>query len=101
MKITVFRKMRKTMEGRTFASYLTRLPKKDGSSLTVSVRFKNDSVPDDFPAVLEVSKKDANLSERVYTTSSGEDRVGYTLWVNAWALSGEEWIDHSLDDFED
>lgn len=101
MKITVYAKKRKTGDGRSFVSYLSKLRKKDGEELTVSVKFKEGEVPGAFPVNLEVPKEGANLAHRKYQNKKGEDAISYTLWVNTWEPSPDVWRDDSLDDFED
>lgn len=104
MNITVFAKKRTSEEGRKFLSYFGRLKKKDGSDLSVGIRFR-DTCPgpkqEDCPMNVIVEKSDANLSERHYEDEdSGEIRTAYTLWVAQWVPDPNEFEDHSLDDFD-
>lgn len=102
MKLTVFSKTMKSKEDRKFKVYLTRLRKKDGEEVPVRVSWAEGVViPATFPCVILVDKKDANLSTKSYKDSEGNQGVSYTLWVNDYKPSGEEYVDHSLDDFED
>lgn len=102
MEITVFAKKRKTEDGRQFYSYLAKLLKKDGSALTVSVKFRDETgnpKPEKCPMNILVSKGDMNLSEQRYEREdTGESAISYTLWVSKWT-QGAEYVDHSLDDF--
>ena len=102
MEITVFAKTRKTPENRTFRTYLTRLHKKDtGEEVTVGVRFAEGiPLPSIFPCNLILDKKNANLSQRRYTTEDGEVRFSQTLWIKEYQLSDVPFVDHSLDDYE-
>lgn len=103
MKITVFKKVRSSKDGRKFDSYITRLSKKDGSDVSMSVKFSESCKPPvDFPIILEVEKKDANLSKRRYTDmSTGDVKEGLTLWLKKYNVSRETYVDHSLDEYED
>lgn len=109
MKVLVFAKKRQTKDGKAFTAYVTKMTKKDGSDLTAGVKFREECgspKADECPCYLLIDKLDANLSKRVreeVDAESGEirDRVSYTLWVSDWKKSDEEYVDHSLDDFED
>ena len=102
MKIDVFAKNRQTFEGKKFTSYLSRLTKKNGDTIPVQVKFKEDvfscDIPDVFPATVSFEKKDANLQTYEYPSDDGEIKVGYTLWLNRW--ENMEYEDNSLDEFE-
>lgn len=101
MRITVFEKTAKAKNGSTFKVYVSKLVKKDGSELYVSVRFHNDlRKPSEFPAIIEVPKEKANLQHKEYTRSDGGIGDRYTLWLNGYQETGEKYVDHSLDDFE-
>lgn len=103
MEITIFAKKRKTQDGRSFYSYITTLPKKDGTTMTCTVKFRDDAgepKPENCPMNIEVEKKSCNLSGRSYTREdTGEVGMSFTLWVNKWK-PGSEYVDHSLDDFD-
>lgn len=103
MEITVFAKKRKTSDGKSFFGYISTLTRKDGESITVSVKFRDDCgapKPEKCPVNIEFDKKHANLSSREYIREdSGEIATSYTLWVNEWK-QGAEYVDKSLDDFE-
>lgn len=102
MEITVFAKKRAGKDGKNFYSYLAKLLKKDGSALTVSVKFRDETgkpKPENCPMNIVVNKGDMNLSEKLYEhEDTGESAVSYTLWVSKWT-EGAEYVDHSLDDF--
>lgn len=102
MKLTIFSKSMKSKEDRKFKVYLTRLKRKDGEEVPVRVSWAESVViPSSFPCIIEVEKKNANLSQKKYKDLEGNEGVSYTLWVNEYTLSKEEYVDHSLDDFED
>ena len=101
-EITIFCKKRQSKDGKkTFNSYLTTLTKKDGTTQTVSVKFREEAgEPKEFPCNILVEKKNVNLHERKYRREdTGEEAIGHTLWVTEWK-KGSEYIDHSLDDFD-
>lgn len=103
MKITVYAKNHKTHDGRSFATYVTRLVKKDGSEVSTALKFNNGTpIPGTFPCNLIIEKDDANYTERVKTYEKDGETKEYTertLWVKKWEM-GEPFEDHSLDDFE-
>jgi len=103
MEIAIFAKNRTTKEGKKFISYLSRLTKKDGSEIPVTVKFRDDSCrpvpPEDCPCMIVVEKDKASLSSKKFESEDGQTGIGYTLWVGAWGYGGE-FVDHSLDDFE-
>lgn len=112
MKITIYAKKRTTSEGKTFYNYLSKLTKKNGEELPITVHFKMSAGmpdPNACPCVIEFSKKDANLSkkERAYAKTdvvTGEVTEGIhidnQLWLSNWNMIGEA-EDHSLDEFDD
>lgn len=103
MEITIFAKKRKTQDGRIFYSFISTLPRKDGSTTTVSVKFRDDAGsprPEDCPMNIVVEKEHANLLQRTYTREdTGEELISYTLWINKWVV-GSAYVDHSLDEFD-
>ena len=102
MKITVFSKSMKTKEGKSFKIYLSRLTKKTGEEVPVRVQFSEGLViPASCPIIIEVPKESAQLSPRKYLDKDGNQAESYTLWVRDYAATGEQYVDHSLDDFED
>lgn len=106
MEITIYAKKKQTTEGKTFTAFLAKLNKKDGSTVTASVKFREDCGQpklEECPMniIIEDKKRDANMSTRTYTREdTGEDATSYTLWINAWKRSANVYEDHSLDDFE-
>lgn len=102
MEISVFAKKRTTSEGKSFYSYLSRITKKDGTELPVTVKFREDSCkpvpPADCPCNIIINKDVSSLSSKKFETEDGQTGIGYTLWVGEWELGGE-YVDHSLDDF--
>lgn len=102
MEITIYAKKRTTAEGKSFWSYLSRLTRKDGAELTVSVRFRESAgnpKPEECPMNIVIEPGYANLSTRKYTREdTGELAESYTLWVTDWE-PGIPFVDHSLDDF--
>ena len=110
MQLTVFAKTKHTKEGKPFNTYFSKLKKKDGSEITAELKFREDcGVPKDFPVNIIVDKSNANFSEKDVTVVSKdeagneEERVvtQRRIWINEWNYSEEEYVDHSMDDFED
>ena len=108
MKILIFSKKRQTKDGRNFTAYVTKMAKKDGSELTAGVKFREECgapTADECPCYIEVAKENANLATKnmEVTSEDGEirDVVQHTLWISKWEKSNEEYIDHSLDEFDD
>lgn len=103
MELSVFAKKRNTQEGKIFYSYLTTMTKKDGTELTVSLKFRDECgspKPDNCPLNIIVEKSDANLVSKDFTREeTGETGKLYTLWISKW-VEGAPYVDHSLDDFE-
>lgn len=106
MTITVFRKKVTPKNGnKPFNKYVTTLTKKDGTSVYADVMFEESvTVPTVFPTVLDVDKKNANLSTKrgSYTdekTAEVKEIERHTLWIKA-INKVSEYIDKSLDDFE-
>lgn len=104
MKITVYGKKKTASDGKSFAAFIARLTRKDGSTLSASVKFRDECGQpklDECPINIEFDKKDANLSDRIYIREdTGEEATSYTLWISAWQRSKDIFVDHSLDDFE-
>ena len=103
MEITIYAKKRTTSEGKTFFSYLSTLTRKDGTTQTVSVKFRDERgnpKPEKCPMNIKFEKSAANLTTREFTREdTGETCISYTLWVSRWE-QGAPFVDHSLDDFE-
>ena len=104
MKYTVFAKRRQTPET-TFFNFLTTLTRKDGTEVTAQVKFRDECgkpKPEKCPLILESPKEALNMTKRRYVNSStGEERTAFTMWVSEWKDTGEQYVDHSMDDFED
>lgn len=104
MEISIFAKKRRTKDGREFFSYLSTLRKKDGDTIPVSVKFNKEiqpPKPEKCPCNIIVDKDNCNLSSKKYfREETGEVLETHTLWVSQYA-AGSEFIDHSMDDFED
>ena len=104
MEISIFAKRKQTKEGRVFHTYLSTLTKKDGSAIPCVVRFQKgaEPKPELCPVNILVDKKDCNLSAKKYfREETGEFFDAYTLWVNAYKISENPYVDHSMDDIED
>lgn len=104
MEISIFAKERRSREGRAFHTFFATLTKKDGTEVPVSVKFRKECGEPDAakcPQNIIVDKEHCNLSrKRFLNESTGELVETNTLWVSQWA-GGSEYVDHSMDDFED
>lgn len=111
MNLTIFGKS-VTYEGRTFASYFTKLTnKKTGEQKTFNVKFRQScDQPDlfDCPCIIEVPREKMNQQEKAIidketgfplVDENGEVKISRTIWVTEWSMVGP-FIDHSLDDYE-
>lgn len=109
MKVTIFAQKKETKEGKKFTTYLGKINKKDGSTDTIEVKFREEcGAPDakKCPMIIEVDKNSgSNVSEKKvkYTDEVGEEKEATrrSLWVAAWSESDEKYVDHSLDEYED
>ena len=101
MEITIFAKKRTTKEGKSFYNYLSTLEKKDGTTITVGVKFDEEHrpAPAECPMNIIVEKTNCNLSTKHGVTSDGKEWVNNTLWVKDWTKSDNAWVDTSMDDF--
>lgn len=105
MKVTIFSKKVKTNDGRSFNVFVSSLPKKDGTSQYVTVKYSGQDKNKEFdsnkcPFIIEVDKSDAHMSSKSFTDkTTGEIRKNYTLWIKDYKESDEVYVDHSLDDF--
>lgn len=101
MEITVYAKTKKTVEGRTFRIYLSRITRKStGEQIPVRVNFKEGvPLPTVFPVNLVIQKENANLTEKHYYDDEGVKRTSHNLWIEKYEM-GEPFVDHSLDDYE-
>lgn len=107
MKATIFAQKKTTKEGKKFFTYLATLVNKEGKEVKVTAKFKEECgqpKPEQCPCIIEFEKKDANIKEQEvkYTDEVGEEQTAIrkTLWIANWTLSDEEFVDHSMDDFE-
>lgn len=103
MLITIFAKKRTSREGKPFTAYLTRLTKKDGTTITTGVRFREDcGAPkaEICPCNIEVDKTACNFnSKEIGVNEDGVIVYSNTLWVSAWKKSATEYRDSSMDEF--
>lgn len=103
MEIAIYAKKRTTKDGKLFYSYLSNLTRKDGTTQTVAVKFRDECgspKPEECPMNIEVEKEHMNLATSVFTREdTGEPATSYKLWVSAWK-PGSPWVDTSLDDFD-
>ena len=99
MSITLFAKTRKAASGKTFQTFLTTLHRADGTEQKVDVKFREEcGEPKSFPCNVIVDKSKANIVGRSFTRADGTVDKAFTLWVANWR-PGEEYVDHSLDEF--
>lgn len=101
MRLEVFGKQRTNKDGKPFITYLSRITNmKTGEVISVQIKFRTGvEVPKELPIVANIEKKNANLVKENWENEDGETGVKNVLWVSA-VSSYEEYIDHSLDDFE-
>ena len=101
MEITIFAKRRTTKDGKTFFQYLTTLEKRDGTTETMRVCFRDVDAPkpESCPRNIVTTREFSNVATRHFTdASTGEMKVSRTLWLSRWD-AGSEYVDHSLDDY--
>lgn len=104
MKLVVFAKRRTNKDGKTFFNYLSTLTRKSsGETVTIRVKFREECGSpkgDECPMNIIIPDGGCNMNERVIIREdTGEPLKVYTLWVSEWT-KGEEYEDHSMDDFE-
>lgn len=101
MRLEVFGKQRTNKDGKPFTTYLSRITNmKTGEIYPVQIKFRTGvEVPKELPIVANIDKKNANLVKEEWENEKGETGVKNILWVSA-VKSYEDYIDHSLDDFE-
>lgn len=105
MEISLFAKKRTTKEGKVFYQFLTTLTKKDGTTETVRVAFRDIDgnvmpKPESCPRNIQFAKEHANLATTRYTDNeTGEIKERKTLWVTSWT-DGTPYVDTSLDDYD-
>lgn len=104
MEISLFAKKRTTKEGKNFYQFLTTLEKKDGTTETVRVAFRNvdgNDIPkaETCPRNIQFDKSAANMATTKYTDEkTGEIKERKTLWITAWK-PGSPYVDTSLDEY--
>lgn len=102
MEITIFAKKRNSTDGRVFYTYLSTLTKKDGSSITAQVKFRESAgnpKPEECPMNIKFDKVDANFTSKdLVDEDTGEVITSRTLWVTKWS-KGQPYVDTSMDDF--
>lgn len=105
MEITIFAKRRTTKEGKPFFQYLSTLTRKDGTTNTVRVAFRDADGenkpprPDSCPRNIIIDKEHSNMATTRYTDEkTGEIKERQTLWLTKWE-QGSEYVDHSMDDY--
>ena len=103
MKNDVFGKKHTTEDGKKFYTYLSKMKKKDGTEVTVNVKFREEcGKPYQLPCTIEFDKKDANYNEieDSYVSEAGEEVpiLRRILWVSKYTES--EYVNTSMDDFE-
>lgn len=103
-QIAIFAKKRNTKEGKVFYQFLTTMEKKDGTTETMRVSFRDidgNTVPrpESCPRNICFEREWGNISRTKYTDNeTGEIKERATLWLTKW-VEGEPYVDHSLDDF--
>lgn len=101
MQITIFAKKRTTKEGKPFFVYISTLTKKDGTTQTVTVKFRDECgapKPEKCPMNIKFPREAANISSEEYTQEDGTLSTSYKLWISEWEV-GEAYVDHSLDEY--
>ena len=105
MEATIFAKKMTSRDGRSYNRYLTKLTKKDGSEVTMNVKFREEcGEPKECPCNIVFDKSDANYVEKLekYTdkeTGEEKETTSKTLWIGKWDF-GTPYVDTSLDEFE-
>lgn len=101
MRLEVFGKQRTNSDGKPFTIYLSRITNmKTGEIIPVQIKFRiGVELPKELPIVANIDKKNANLIEEDWENENGEKGVKNIIWVSE-VKSYEEYIDHTLDDFE-
>ena len=101
MRLEVFGKQRTNKDGKPFTTYLSRITNmKTGEIIPVQIKFRMDvQPPKELPIVMNVDKKNANLVKENWENEEGETGVKHVIWISV-VSSYEDYIDHTLDDFE-
>ena len=106
MLLNVFAKKRTGRDGKVFYNFLSTLTKKDGEQESVQLKFREDAgLPNasKCPMTIEVDKSKANLTKKMVTVEkNGEEQEieQRILWISEYVYKGD-YVDHSLDDYED
>lgn len=103
MEITIYAKKRQTADGKSFYSFLSRLTKKDGEVITVTVKFREScGIPDgkSCPMNIRFDRKDANYTVKAVELADGSPAESRILWISDWE-EGSPYVDNSMDEFED
>lgn len=104
MQATIFAKKMQSKDGRNFNRYLTKLTKKDGTEITVNVKFREEcGEPKNCPCNIKFDKSDANYNEKIQKYADAEtgeckETVSKTLWISSWEY-GDAYVDTSMDEF--
>ena len=105
MEITIFAKKKKSLEGKEFKVYSTKLVNKaTGEETFFNVKFREScGTPKNCPCTIEAAKEDCNISEdryEVINDETGETMVNTTkvLWVTNWS-NEQKYVDHSTDEY--
>ena len=104
MEISIFAKKRTTKDGKSFYQYLTTLTKKDGTTETMRVAFRNVDgnmipKPESCPRNIVFEREEANVAVTKFTdNNTGEIKERKTLWLSGWQ-DGSPYVDHSMDDY--
>lgn len=101
MRLEVFGKQRINKDGKPFTTYLSRITNmKTGEIVPVQIKFRTEvEVPKELPFIANIDRKNANLVKEDWENEKGETGVKNVIWVSE-VKSYEEYIDHTLDDFE-
>lgn len=101
MRLKVFGRQRTNKDGKPFTIYLSRITNmKTGEIIPVQVKFRMGvELPKESPIICNIEKKNANLVKEEWENEKGETGIKYILWVSG-VKSYEEYVDHTLDDFE-
>lgn len=103
MEIAIFAKRMTRKDGTPFFKYLSTLHRKDGTTQTVGVRFRDDCghpKPENCPINIKVDKNDANMVRKDFVREdTGEVATSFTLWVSKW-VEGSPYVDTSLDEYD-
>lgn len=103
MELAIFASKKTTRDGKPFTAYSSHINKKDGTSVYINVKFRQEAgapKAENCPANIIVKKEECNMQSREYVREdTGEVGMRFTLWVSKWEPSKNPYVDHSLDDF--